>query len=88
MRTREATGGNYPKIIADFAHNDTGNCTNIHLFLVTDGEVNSSEIQEWNKLIKQYKFKFGYVSSYIIGDNDNYSVGAPFIIKRLYEYEK
>ena len=49
-----------------------------HLIIITDGDVDESKIKKSDELMKQYNIKFKYVSIFIIGDEGNLSVGAPF----------
>ena len=49
-----------------------------HLMIVTDGQVNESEIEKCDDLMKNYNIKFKYVTIYIVGDYGDLSVGAPF----------
>ena len=49
-----------------------------HLVIVTDGNVDKVIINRSDELMKQNNIKFKYVSIFIIGDEGNLSVGAPF----------
>ena len=77
INTKKAFGGTNSELIAQIAH-EIGNYSNIHLILVTDGEVSENHIKKSDELMKQYGIKFGYFTGYIIGPNSNYSVLAPY----------
>ena len=49
-----------------------------HLIIVTDEGVSYEEIDECDKKVKEYDLHFSYVSTYIIGEDGNESVGCPF----------
>ena len=50
-----------------------------HLIIVTNGEVGEEEIKESDNKIKEYGLKYKYVSFYVIGNEGNLSVGAPYM---------
>ncbi len=76
IKERKGKEGTNTENIAKLAHN----CPNQreHLIIVTDGEVNESFIKGSDRLMEQYNIQFKFVSVYIIGDEGNLSVGAPF----------
>ena len=49
-----------------------------HLVIITDGEVESFNIQEADEEMEKINCNFDFVSVYIIGPYSNLSVGAPF----------
>jgi hypothetical protein len=49
-----------------------------HLIIVTDGDVSEGEIDECDRLVKEYDLHYSFVSTYIIGGGGNESVGCPF----------
>jgi hypothetical protein len=49
-----------------------------HLVIVTDGGVDSGDIDESDKRVKSYGLQYSYVSTYIIGSGGNESVGCPY----------
>ena len=49
-----------------------------HLIIVTDGEVNSNDIDKCDEIVASNGLQYSYVSTYIIGKNGNESVGCPF----------
>ena len=49
-----------------------------HLIIVTDGEVDTDDIDESDRRVQQYGLQYSYVSTYIIGSGGNESVGCPF----------
>ena len=77
INKKKAFGGTNSELIAQIAH-EIGNYSNIHLILVTDGEVSENHIKKSDELMKQYGIRFGYFTGYIIGPNSNYSVLAPY----------
>ena len=49
-----------------------------HLIIVTDGEVSEKYIKNSDQLMSKNNIEFKFVSIYVIGNNGNLSVGAPF----------
>ena len=49
-----------------------------HLIIVTDGCVNSKDIDECDRFLSKENIKFKFVSVYMIGRQADQSVGAPF----------
>jgi hypothetical protein len=49
-----------------------------HLIIVTDGKVNTDDIDESDNRVEKYGLQYSYVSTYIIGSGGNESVGCPF----------
>ena len=49
-----------------------------HLMIITDGNVYNYEINEVDEIMKDKNYNFEYVSVYIIGDEGDLSIGAPF----------
>ena len=52
-----------------------------HLIIITDGDVKEDEVDLSDKLVKEYKINFSFVSTYIIdttGEKLNESVGCPY----------
>ena len=45
---------------------------------MTDGGVSEDEIDECDKLVKEYDLHYNFVSIYIIGSGGNESVGCHF----------
>ena len=64
-------------LIAEVSKKEENNNFN-HLLITTDGKVDSKEIDLSDKLMKNYKIKFDYVTTYIIGKDGNLSAGAPY----------
>ena len=79
INNEEGTEGTDSSKIAEIA-NEVKNENFEHLIIVTDGQVDTSKIDLSDKLVKEYKLKFSYVSSYLINlHNDaNESVGCPY----------
>ena len=79
INNEEGTEGTDSSKIAEIA-NEVKNENFEHLIIVTDGFVPTSTIDKSDKLVKEYKLKFSYVSSYLINlHNDaNESVGCPY----------
>ena len=48
-----------------------------HLVIITDGEVEEDSINESTRILKEENIKFKYVTTFIIGNKGNLSVGAP-----------
>jgi hypothetical protein len=74
---KEGFGGTNSTNIAKIAI-DAGNSYREHLIIVTDGEVDLEDIKESTKLLNNNKITFKYVTTFIIGDGSNLSVGAPY----------
>jgi hypothetical protein len=49
-----------------------------HLIIVTDGEVDTDDIDKSDKLVQDYELQYSFVSTYIIGSGGNESVGCPY----------
>ena len=49
-----------------------------HLIIITDGSVDSHDIDESDRRVHEYGLHFKYVSYYIIGSNGDESVGCPY----------
>ena len=73
----EGYGDTNSSLIAEIALN-AGNTYREHLLIVTDGEVPNSCIDKSTKLINDNNIKFKYVTTFIIGEGSNLSVGAPY----------
>ena len=84
--------GTNSELIAEIINQEK--TTNIeHLIIITDGKVNTSNIDESDKRMKKYNIHFKYVSTYIIGSGGNRTVGAPYCrgdpnVTYLYENEE
>ena len=50
-----------------------------HLMIVTNGRVESEDIDESDKKVSQYGLKYRFVSFYIIGNEGDQSVGCPYM---------
>ena len=76
---KKGTKGTDSSLIAEIA-NQVKHEKFEHLIIITDGQVSTSIIDKSDLLVKQYKLKFSYVSSYLINlHNDaNESVGCPY----------
>ena len=48
-----------------------------HLVIITDGEVEEDSINESTRILKEENIKFKYVTTFIIGNKGNLSVGDP-----------
>ena len=70
-------GGTDSSLIAKIAI-DAGESYREHLLIVTDGIVKKSCIDESTLIIQNNNIKFKYVTTFIIGDGSNLSVGAPY----------
>ena len=57
-----------------------------HLIIVTDGEVDFSDIDESDRKVKEYGLNYKYVSTYIIESGGNESVGCPYSRKCPWNY--
>jgi len=49
-----------------------------HLIIVTDGSVDSNEIDESDRKVHEYRLKYCFVSNYIIGSKGEESVGCSY----------
>ena len=72
-------GGTSSHLIAEIAKEENNNHFK-HLVIVTDGNVDKDEILKSDQLMKEYKIKYDYVTSYIIHTSDSCdkSVGAAY----------
>ena len=77
IETMEANGDTYPYLIADIIEEEKNNKCR-HLVIITDGNVSQEEINEADEKIKNINYNFDYVTVYILGDEADLSVGAPF----------
>ena len=73
-------GGTYPKLIADIINLERKNKCK-HLIIITDGNVSNQDILESDKRMENIKYYFDFVSVYIIGEEANLSISAPFCRK-------
>ena len=64
-------------LIADIIEEEKNNKCR-HLVIITDGNVSQEEIREADEKIKNINYNFDYVTVYILGDDADLSVGAPF----------
>lgn len=70
-------GDTYPYLIADIIEEEkSNNCR--HLVIITDGCVSENKINKADEKIKNINYNFDYVSVYILGDDADLSIGAPF----------
>lgn len=77
INSQEGTEGTDPSVIAQALVNDSSlRCE--HLILVTDGMVGSGSVQESDSIMRRCNFVFRYVTTYVISNNGDLSVGAPF----------
>ena len=72
----EGTGGTDSELIANIIIDEPN--YREHLLIVTDGGVNYKCVQKTTEKLADKNIKFKFVSTFIIGDGDNLSVGAPF----------
>ena len=71
------TGGTEPYLIAQIIDEEKQNeCK--HLIIITDGNVNQNDILFADEKMKKINYKFDFVSVYILGNQEDLSVGAPF----------
>ena len=70
-------GGTRSEEIAKIAI-DAGINYREHLLIVTDGGVWIDSIDESSKILKENNINFKFVTTFIIGQNGNLSVGAPY----------
>ena len=77
IENRQGFGDTYPYLIADIIEEEKeNNCK--HLVIITDGCVSQNEISEADEKIKNINYTFDYVTVYILGNDADLSVGAPF----------
>ena len=74
---REGTGGTDPSQIAQVLVSNS-RIPHEHMILVTDGHVNSGSVQRSDQILKRSNVHFQYVTTYVIGEGGDLSVGAPF----------
>ena len=77
IKEKKGLGGTNSTNIAKIAI-DAGNSYREHLLIVTDGKVELIDIKESTDLLEKNNIKFKYVTTFIIGDEGNLSVGAPY----------
>ena len=77
IENRQGFGDTYPYLIADIIEEEKeNNCK--HLVIITDGCVSQIEISKADEKIKNINYTFDYVTVYILGNDADLSVGAPF----------
>ncbi|KAK2949823.1 hypothetical protein BLNAU_15218 [Blattamonas nauphoetae] len=76
----QGLGGTSPSEILTQITSNGFSTTEIHLVLITDGEIDVEEIDSCDALIKMNSIQFGFVSTFIISKmgNGNMSVAASF----------
>ena len=77
IENKEGDGNTCPSLIADIIEEEIDNKCR-HLVIITDGNVLPDEICKADTKIKKINYNFDYVTVYIIGDDADLSVGAPF----------
>ena len=77
IEKKKGNGGTYPYLIAQIIEDEKQNEFK-HLIIVTDGNVYEDEIKLADEKIKNVDYHFNYVTVYILGEDANLSVGAPF----------
>ena len=77
IASRYGPDGTYSYYIAEIGR-VTKNENFEHLIIVTDGCVDSYDIDESDRRVQQYGLQYSYVSTYIIGSGGDESVGCPF----------
>ena len=77
INNREGRGGTDSSLIAEIGRITKGENFE-HLIIVTDGKVGYNDIDESDKRVKNYGLQYSYVSTYIIGNKGNESVGCPY----------
>ena len=70
-------GGTCPDLIADIIEEEKENEFK-HLIIVTDGSVEPDDVMRADDKMKNINYDFYYVTVYILGDDTNLSIGAPF----------
>jgi len=78
ISAKKGGGGTYSQNIYKSIIESGSSYYNGHLIIITDGEVDLKDIDECDSLMKNSNIKFNYVSTYVIGNGGNLSVGAPF----------
>ena len=69
--------GTYSHYIADIG-NQVKNENFEHLIIVTDGCVDTDDIDKSDRKVESYGLQYSFVSTYIIGSGGNESVGCPY----------
>ena len=77
IENKSGPDGTYSYYIAEIGK-ETKNEKFEHLIIVTDGEVDTDDIDESDKRVKEYGLQYSFVSTYIIGRGGDESVGCPF----------
>ena len=77
IENEDGEGDTYPSLIADIIEQEKEKKCR-HLLIVTDGNVDQECIEEADEKIKNIDYNFEYVSVFILGDDADLSVGAPF----------
>ncbi|KAK8891276.1 hypothetical protein M9Y10_028484 [Tritrichomonas musculus] len=72
---KEGHGGTSSELIADICQRSS---IRDHLIIVTDGQVGTCSIDSSDSKMKSNNIKFKYVTTYVIGNGGNLSVGAPY----------
>ena len=78
----EGNGSTCSNLIAEISKIENNNCDNKfeHLIIISDGEVDQSEVDKSDKKFEEYKLQFSHVSTFLVntGGNINESVGCPY----------
>ena len=77
IKSKSGIGDTYPYLIAEIIEEEKNNKCR-HLVIITDGCVSQNEIEEADKKIQNINYNFDYVTVYILGDDADLSIGAPF----------
>jgi len=77
IENKNGCGGTDPYLIAGIIEEEKQNKCK-HLIIITDGRVGSEDISRADKYIKEINYSFDYVTVFVLGDNADLSVGAPF----------
>ena len=80
IEKRLGDGGTKPYLIAEIIDEEKQNEFK-HLIIITDGNVDANDIQLADNIMKNINYKFDFVTVYILGEDADLSVGAPFCRK-------
>ena len=80
IEKRLGDGGTKPYLIAEIIDEEKQNEFK-HLIIITDGNVYANDIQLADNIMKNINYKFDFVTVYILGEDADLSVGAPFCRK-------
>ncbi|KAK2950263.1 hypothetical protein BLNAU_14847 [Blattamonas nauphoetae] len=81
FQSRNGRGGTQPsEIVSGILERKNMNTSRMRLLIITDGEINTGDIDRCDSLIKQNEVRFGFVETYVVSKygQPNMSIAASF----------